>query len=497
MMSAAVASQTKRGGIGRSITFADAQARGDQHPGLIAEMRAVIGDENVRVDFPTRLCYARDRLPWGTFNIRRGKLPFDLPAAIVAPANHDEVRALLRLANAAQVPVIPFGAGSGVLGATLPLRGEIMLDLKRLNRILAWHDMDGMVDVQAGMNGGEFERALNQRGFMCGHYPQSLRMSTVGGWVACRGAGQESTRYGKIEHLVRGMNVVMANGDDFEVRAGPPRAVGPSLQDLLVGSEGTLGVITSLSLRMFPLPALKQPLVLAYGNLAEALQASRNMLQAELRPAVFRLHDETESRTKVRGLSGFDAHPILCFLEFHGDPRLVEVEYGLARDIALRHGAMVGSNGPFEDWLAHRFQSYSVQAQAENNYQDTIEVSAPWSRLEAMHAAMREAVTALHPALFFGTHWSHAYAEGACQYMTFRLPAMADDEALAIHARLWETVHALCSEHGGSISHHHGIGFFRADWMAQDIGRGGLDVLRQIKVALDPRAILNPGKLGL
>lgn len=496
-MTEAVSNQLKRGGIDRSITFADAQARSGNYPGVIAEMRAAIGSENVHVDFPTRLCYARDRLPWGAFHIRRGKLPFDLPVAVVAPANHEEVRTLLRLANAAQVPLIPYGSGSGVLGATLPLHGEIMLDLKRMNRILAWHEIDGMVDVQAGMNGGEFERALNQRGFICGHYPQSLRMSTVGGWAACRGAGQESTRYGKIEQLVRGMKVVLANGDDFEVRAGPPRAVGPSLQDLLVGSEGTLGVITSLSLRMLPVPALKQPLVLAYGSLTKAMQASRKMLQLELRPAIFRLHDETESRTKVRGLSGFDAHPILCFLEFHGDSRLVEAEYGLARDIALQHGAIVGSNGPFDDWLRHRFQSHSVEAQAEYNYQDTIEVSAPWSRLEAMHAAMRDAVTALHSSLFFGTHWSHAYAEGACQYMTFRLPAMPDEDALVIHARLWEVVHALCFEHGGSISHHHGVGYFRSDWMAQDIGIGGLNVLRRVKKALDPHSILNPGKLGL
>lgn len=478
------------------MTFAEAQQEPVRHDELLKAFRSILGTTHVHTDFANRLCYARDRLPWAAFQIRRGRVPIALPAAVVAPGNHDEVRAVLRLANERGVAVIPFGAGSGVLGATLPLGGEIMLDLKRLNRILAWHDADGMVEVQAGMNGGEFERLLNMRGFMCGHYPQSMKMSTVGGWAACRGAGQESTRYGKIEHLVRGMRAVLAGGGDVEIRPGPPRAVGPSLQELLVGSEGTLAVITALTLRMFPLPAQKLPLTLSYADLGSAIEASRTMMQAELRPAIFRLHDDLEGRVKFSGLADFATHPFVCLLEFHGDPRLVAVESSMARDIAIAHGGKTGSTQPFDEWKAHRFESHSVKAQSEDNYQDTIEVSAPWSRLEAMYQAMRTAVATLHPAIYFGTHWSHAYAEGACQYMTFRLPPMPDDEALAIHAELWATIQHLCLEHCGVISHHHGVGYFRSPWIARDLGEGAHEALRAVKRALDPNAILNPRKLG-
>jgi len=496
-MNSSSAIYTDQAALNPGATFALSQSKVSCTSELLSELRLALGTDHVHTDFPNLLCYSRDRLPWATFQVRRGKVPVALPEAIVSPANHDEVCTVLRLANLHGVPVIAFGAGSGVLGGTLPLGGEIILDLKRLNQIIGWHEEDGMVDVQAGMNGGEFERQLNIRGFMCGHYPQSMRMSTVGGWAACRGAGQESTRYGKIEHLIRGMRVALADGSDLEVRAGPPRAVGPSLQDLMVGSEGTLGVITSLSLRLIPKPACKKSLVMGFTNLGQALQAGRKILQSELRPAIYRLHDAPESQTKISKFEEFSEHPILCLMEFHGDLRLVDTEMAMALEIALHHGAKTGPQRPFDDWLSHRFQSHSTKAQAEDYYQDTIEVSAPWSKLEAMHKAMGIAVSELHPELYFGTHWSHAYLEGACQYMTFRLPPMSDDIAMNIHARLWEIINRLCLAHGGSISHHHGVGYFRSRWFAQDLGEGGMDVLRKIKKALDPNSILNPGKLGL
>ena len=479
-----------------SLRFSTAQQQEVTSSDLLAALALLVGSDNVHAAFADRFIYARDRMPWATFNLREGRLPGGLPIAIVTPASHTQVRAVVRLANERGVPIIPFGAGSGVLGGTIPSGGELMVDLKRLNRISLWHETDLMVTVEAGMNGAEFERQLNERGYTCGHYPQSMNMSTVGGWVACRGAGQASTRYGKIEDMVRGMTAVLPNGDDLEVRAGPHRAVGPSLQDLLVGAEGTLGVITSATLSIRRMPPCRRPLVLAFPTLHQALKAGREMLQTELRPAVFRLYDEVESKARTEGIAVFEALPFLCMLEFHGSAPLVAVESSLAEEIARHHGALVGPETPFANWLMTRYESYSARWQTEGYFMDTVEIAAPWSRIPGMYESMKLAVRNIDERIFFGTHWSHAYPEGACQYMTMRLPPMPTADGLAMHARVWDTLQTMCLEQGGSISHHHGIGLFRSTWFKRELG-GAHGMLYAIKKALDPQGLFNPGKLGL
>lgn len=480
----------------RGLTFAKAQSRAPVPSPVIADLTSLLGAVHVRTEFPVLFSYARDRLPWGTFNLRDGRLPGALPSVVIAPGSHDEVREAVRIAVRHGCPMIPFGAGSGVLGGTIPLGGEIVVDLKRLNRIEVLHETDAMVTVQAGMHGGEFERQLNDRGFICGHYPQSLNMSTVGGWVACRGAGQASTRYGKIEDMVLGLRAVLPTGEELEVRAAPHRAVGPGLKDLLVGSEGTLGAITSVTLRVWPAPAEKRPLVLAFPTLAAAIETGRRILQAELRPAVFRVYDDTESKARANGDPLYSRLPILSMYEFHGDPRLVSVESDMAMEIAHSQGAEAGGRAPFDHWLESRYESYSARWQTDGYFMDTVEISAPWSRALPMYESMRLAVRTIDPAIYFGTHWSHAYAEGVCQYMTMRLPPMPTSRGLELHERVWDCLQSLCLEQGGSISHHHGIGLFRGKWFRRELGSGH-GVFASIKRAVDPHNLFNPGKLGL
>lgn len=463
---------------------------------LNSALAAIVGADFVRAGFAERLAYARDRAPFATFHVRAGTLPGTMPRAIVMPGSHDEVAQVVALAQSRNVPVIPFGAGSGVLGGALPLGHEVVIDLKRINKLIEINETDGTATVEAGLNGGQFEAALNARGYTSGHLPQSLHMSTVGGWAACRGAGQNSTRYGKIEDIVLGLRVVLPDGRTLEVRPVARRAVGPSIRDLFVGAEGTLGIITQLTLRIWRKPEREIGVVLAFPTLDAALTSARQMMQAELRPSVVRIYDADESRSRTEGLKEFRDRPFLAILVFSGLARQAELEAELGLDIARKNGAVVAPDGPLHHWQKNRFVSYSMPWQTKNYYMDTIEVTGAWSQLPAMYQRMGEAARAVHPGIHFGAHWSHVYAEGACQYMTVRLPPMDDDNALRLHAQVWDRISRVCLELGGSISHHHGVGAFRNPWIGAELNTG-LDVLQALKDAIDPNNVMNPGKLAL
>jgi alkyldihydroxyacetonephosphate synthase len=465
-------------------------------PILVVALSAIVGAAHVHCGFAERLAYARDRLPYATFRVRAGHLPATLPRAIVAPGTTEDVAAVVRLARARGVPVVPYGAGSGVLGGAIPLAQELMIDLKRLNRVIALNEIDGTVTVEAGLNGGQLEAFLNERGWTTGHLPQSLHMSTVGGWAACRGAGQASTRYGKIEDIVLGLKAVMPDGRPLEVRPVARRAVGPSIKDLLIGAEGVLGIVTELTLRVWRRPEAELPAVLAFPSLEAALAAARGIMQAELRPAVVRLYDDEESRQRGAGLPELADRPFLAILMFSGPRRLAEVERALALEIAAAQGAVETSDAPYRHWQSHRYESYSPKWQSTGHYMDTIEITGPWSALPVMYARMRAAARAIHPEVHFGCHWSHVYSEGACQYMTLRLPPMEDEVALDLHRRLWDAVSRLCLELGGSLSHHHGVGLFRGPWLREELNTG-LDLIQALKDVIDPGNLMNPGKLGL
>jgi len=462
----------------------------------LANLASIVGDAHVHSRWPDRYAYARDRLPFATFAVRTGHLPGTMPSAVICPGSHDEVARVVRWAGDASVALVPWGAGSGVLGGAIPLGGEAILDLKRLNRVVAIDAVDCLASVGAGMNGGQFEAALAERGYTCGHLPQSIHMSTVGGWAACRGAGQVSSRYGKAEDIVRGIKVVLPDGRTLEVRPLARRATGPDLLQLFIGSEGTLGVITEVTLRIWKRPEREHGVVIAMPGVAAGFAGLREIMQHELRPAVTRLYDDTETRARTEGSAAFASREAMLMLVFSGPERLARLEEELALEILARHGGVVADDAPYHEWVEHRYVSYSPKWQATNHYMDTIEVTGSWSALPAMHERTREMVRAIHPQLHFGTHWSHVYPEGACQYMTFRLPPLPEAEAMALHARVWETIESITLDCGGSISHHHGIGAFRNRWMRGELG-AGLDVLQSIKDALDPGNIMNPGKLGL
>jgi alkyldihydroxyacetonephosphate synthase len=466
-------------------------------PAWLAALRTIVGDANVLLDTASLWAYCRDRSPYAIFHVRNSRVPATLPTAVACPGSVGELADVVRLSRQQGIPVLPFGAGSGVVGGALPVARELVIDLKRLNRLVDLNEVDGTATVQAGMNGGQFEAALNARGYTCQHLPQSLHMSTVGGWAACRSAGQSSTRYGKIEDMVLGLEVVLPDGTLFKVRPAARRAVGPGVQELFIGSEGVFGIISELTLRVWRLPEARHGVVIAFSGLEAGLAAFREIMQSELRPAVARLYDAEESHQRTGGDAPFRERPILAILEFCGPARLAALERDLALAICAAAGGLQTDDNLYRNWLQHRYTSYSTPWHARDYFNDTIEITARWSALPGMIQSMREAVRRVAPDAYFSMHWSHFYTDGACQYMTLRLPPMPDEPALRTMRALWDAVTHECHRLGGSMSHHHGVGLFRAPWMKAEHGAAGFDLLRALKHHLDPQSLFLPGKLGL
>lgn len=296
--------------------------------------------------------------------------------------------------------------------------------------------------------------------------------------------------------MIIGLKAVLPDGTPIDIRPVPRRATGPSIIDMLVGSEGTLGIITEITMRLWRKPEVERGVVLAFPSEAAALNAAREIMQAELRPLVARIYDRQESDERTGGMPEFKDRPILAVYVFGGREPLVSTEQRMAMEICASHGAVEAGSEPYEHWRKNRYVAFSAQWQAKGYFNDTIEVTGNWTALPAMYEAMASAVREICPQVHFGTHWSHIYPEGACQYMTIRLPPMEHEKALPLHARMWQAIEDLTLEHGGAIAHHHGVGVFRNGWIERELG-GALAMLQQIKDALDPGNLMNPGKLGL
>jgi alkyldihydroxyacetonephosphate synthase len=462
---------------------------------LAAEFSELIGGDHVLRDEAARAGYAHDRLPYANFRARENALVGTLPGLVLRPASTEEVVSIVRKAADADQPVIPYGSGSGVLGGTIPLGDELMLDMQRMDRVLEIDRENNLVTVEAGMNGGLFEEALNAEGFTCGHLPQSLTISTVGGWAACRGGGQESSRYGKIENIVVGLKAVMPDGRILEVRPLPKRASGPSVLDVIVGSEGTLAIITEVTMRIWKLPEAEEVVVLALPDRPSALELAKRIMQSGMHPRIVRIYDEKETSGRTEGMDAFGSRPVMANVVLCGEPAIVKAEAGIVRRMAGDLDAVETETRPFDDWREKRYVSITKQWQDRGYFNDTIEVTVNWSQAASLYDTIAARIAEVSSDAHFSAHWSHVYPEGVCQYMTIRLPPMDQAKALPIHKVLWEIVEGETLAHGGAIAHHHGCGLFRAPWMDGEHGVG-MDMLRKIKSAIDPNNLFNPGKLG-
>ncbi len=413
--------------------------------------------------------------------------------ALARPTTVDEVVAVVRLCHETRVPITPTGGRSSVVGGTVPVHGGVLLDLTALSGIVEVDATSGIVEVLAGTFGDAFEAELSAtHGLTVGHWPQSMALSTVGGWLACRGAGQLSNRYGKIEDIVVGLEVVLADGRVIRTGGQPREAVGPDLGRLFVGSEGTLGVITRAWLQAWPSPSHTASSAWGFASFEAGLEVMRRVIRRGASPAVLRLYDGVESERN------FGVEPsvnvLLAFDE--GDQIMVDAGMAVLREECEAAAADGLDAGLVDRWLGHRNDVAALETFISKGYVvDTLEVSAPWAALPAVHQATLDAMRAVPGTVLVSAHQSHSYPTGACLYFTFGAMVEADDREDYYRA-VWDAGTLAVLDNGGSLSHHHGVGLNRARFMSRALG-GGFGVLTALKAALDPNGVCNPGKLGL
>jgi alkyldihydroxyacetonephosphate synthase len=412
-----------------------------------------------------------------------------LAGAVARPATVGEVVDVLRIAQDALVPVTAAAGRSGVSGGSVPIHGGIVLDLGALDGIVDLDDASMVLDVRAGTFGDELEDSLRtDHAATLGHWPQSMALSTVGGWLACRSAGQLSNRYGKIEDMVLGLDVVLADGTVVHTGGAPRAAVGPDLNQVFVGSEGTLGVITGARLRVHPAPRATRTDAYAIERFGDGLDACRRIVQRGATPAVLRLYDEIESQRN------FDLGSCVLLVLDEGDDAIVDAAMTIVAEECASFGALDASL--VDRWLAHR-NDVSVLAPMIRSglVVDTFEIAARWRDLAAVTDAVLAAVRGVDGTLAVSVHQSHAYTTGACCYFTFGGQPPPNERERYYHA-VYDMGMGTALARGAALSHHHGVGLNRARFVRDALGPA-FNVLAALKSALDPRGILNPGKLGL
>jgi alkyldihydroxyacetonephosphate synthase len=459
---------------------------------LLADLSARIGAEAVLTDGASIDARRHDYWVQSHLARRLGRLG-EPPVCVVRPRRTAEVSATLSVASAHGVPVVPFGAGSGVCGGVLPPAASIVLDLSAMDRILEVNETALTVKVQAGKRGDAFERELRERGYSMGNFPQSIALSTVGGWVATRASGQFSTRYGSMEDMLVGFEAVLASGEIVRLRPAARRSTGPDLCGLVLGSEGTLAVLTELDLRIHPQPEHTRLGAYEFPDMRRGLDAARRVMRAGWRPAVLRLYDEVESaRHFATHLAGGGC---LLIVLCEGPRAGVEAEAVAVADLAGASGGEPRGEAPVADWLAHRNEVPSWDRLFDQGIiADTLEVTAPWDRADQIYGEVTAALRGVPGLVLASAHSSHSYLQGTCLYVTLVLRPESLAAGEALYERCWEAAMEATLAAGGSISHHHGVGRVRRRWLRAELG-SAFALLPMLKAALDPKGILNPGVL--
>ena len=454
-------------------------------------------DGTISTDRQTRRQSAIDSWPLALLRRVRGD---DLPepAAVIAPATTGDVATVLAWASETGTAVIPRGAGSGVCGGATADHGAVVLDLSRMDRIGPVDRESQTVEVQAGVRGDRLEEELAASDLTTGHYPQSVAISTVGGWIAASSAGQASTGFGAIEDVLLGLTAVLPDGEILRLRPVPRSAAGPDLRRLLIGSEGTLAVVTEATLACRARPTAWEWLAFGYPDLTTMAEALKNVRRAETGAAVLRGYDETDAQLGFGALN----HTTGCvaLAGFPAGPPGLDARKQAATAILHANGTELGARYG-EHWWQHRNDAVQTFAQImgpERTFGtgvivDTMEVAGLWSAVPRLYESIRAALSAHAQAV--ACHLSHLYPSGSSLYFTFLIGAADDREAETTYHAAWHAAVESCTEAGGTITHHHGVGRLKAPFLAQDLGETGTGMLNTIRAALDPAGIMNPKAL--
>lgn len=467
-------------------------------------LAAVVGEEYLRTEDRDRLLHAGGKSTPDL--LRRRQSQQEAPDAVLLPGTDEEVSAILDYCGRHRIAVVPFGGGTSVVGGLDPVRdgfdAVVTLDLRRFDALHWLDEVSGEAELGAGVTGPQAEHLLGERGFSLGHFPQSFRFASIGGYAATRSSGQDSAGYGRFNDMVRGMRVITPAGV-IDVGRAPASAAGPDLRELFAGSEGVFGVITRVRVRVHPVPASVRHEAWSFPDFATGADALRAVIQTGTGPTVLRLSDEVETGINLATTGAIGEQSItggcLAITVFEGTVAHAESRHAETRAVLAAHGGTSLGAGPAEAWEHGRFDAPYLRDSllSAGALCETLETATTWSNLATLKAAVTEALTtaltATGTAGLVMCHISHVYPTGASLYFTIVAAQRGDA------AEQWRAVKAAACDaiiaNGGTITHHHAVGADHRPWMTAEIGELGVAVLRAVKQTLDPTGILNPGKL--
>jgi alkyldihydroxyacetonephosphate synthase len=492
---------------------------------LRAGLEEAVGAAHVSTEPRDRVLHARGKSLRDLIRHRRGEIG-RIPDVVVHPGDEDQIAAVLREALEADAVLIPFGGGTNISGSLEApadtTRTVISLDLGRMDRVLEIDETSRLARVQPGVFGPHLERQLNARGWTLGYYSDSFTHSTLGGWIATRSSGMQSDKYGDVADLTRGVRVVTPAGM-LVVRPVPATSTGPSVREMVLGSEGRLGIISEATVQVHRVPAERVILGYLFPTWAAGLAAMRDIAASEASPSVTRVSDAPETvfsfatkkgnsladRLKSRALreflerrKGYDVSAMcLSFIGYEGSEDHVAAQRKLTGQIVGQHGGVCIGRGPGELYDQKKFDTPYIRDYLLDRgaLADVSETSAPWSALPEVYdnamGAARQAFDGLGVKGYIMSHMSHSYHGGACLYFTFAFRPAPGRDGLEDYDVVKSAVQQAFMDSGATLSHHHAVGTEHARWLEQDISAPGVTLVRALFEAADPGANLNPGKI--
>lgn len=475
----------------RYITSRAPVESNSEKPQWLDSLVELFGRGAVQFDDKTIEQHSYDTWPVATKWQNQGKRLFP-PDAVVQVSSTEQVQKLLCWADEHRVPVIPWGGGSSVTGQGLAVNGGVVLDMLPMKRILALDETSLMVRVQAGILGHILEEELNKKGYTLNHSPQSLDRSTAGGWVATRAMGQFSSKYGGMEDLLVGLKAVLPTGEVVETMHVPRASVGPDLRHVFMGAEGTTGVITEVTLKVFPQNGDRILESVTFESVSSGLSVMRRMTRLGIKPFLVRLYDVEEARHAMKD-PAFSS--CVMFLGFDGPGPVARAEYDVVLDLCAEEGGEPFGSDPVAAWMERRFDFSTVEnlLSEPGGLAETIEIAHFWDGIEELYIELKQAL-APYAGEVLG-HFSHVYPQGTSLYLILLGEAGSDAEAEEMLLEIWDETMTICLEHGAAISHHHGAGLARRPYVSASLGSSNI-VLQKMKQSLDPENLMNPGKLS-
>jgi len=467
---------------------------------IISELEDVVGVENVSTMDVDKLSHSVDYYWIPRVWVDRGRRP-KMPECVVYPNSTEEVSRIVKIANYYKIPVVPWGGGSGSQGGALPVEGGISVDMKKMNRVVELNESAYTVTAETGIIHQHLEWEINKKGYSTMHLPASVGCATLGGFLAHRGTGVLSTKYGKIEDLIVNMEVVLPNGDIINTLPVPRNAAGPDLNQFFIGSEGTFGIITKATVKVFEHPKCRKFMAFLFKDMHDSLEAGRKIMNARLQPTVIRMYDEPETIHQIERVFGekVGAGSFLVF-GFDGEEEIVDIQMSKAVEICKKTAIRdLGSKFGDQWWInkyKFYFPPYCLDFPEAFGTMDTV---ATYDKVEKIYWAMKKKAESF-PGTRFIAHFSHWYDWGCMMYDRFivdkdHVPA-DPNEAIRLYQKIWSECIKVCLENGGIINEHHGVGLKLGHMMKDQYG-SAMQVLTKLKRALDPNNIMNPGKMGV